>query len=155
MHRRTWVAAAVTAVATLASPTLWAQSKEIRIAHVYSRTGPLKWVGTGPFVIQSFSPGQQSVANRNKNYWRTGQPYFDSVTVIDYAEATAQVNALLSGQLDAITDIPFAQIDVAKSNGGFAILVTQGGGWLPLCMAIDMPPFDDNRVRQAMRLIVD
>ena len=121
----------------------------------YSRTGPLKWVGTGPYVIQSFTPGQQSVANRNKNYWRTGQPYFDSVTVIDYTEATGQVNALLSGQLDAITDIPFAQIDVAKSNGGLSVLTTQGGGWLPLCMAIDMPPFTDNRVRQAMRLIVD
>lgn len=44
MHRRTWVAAAV-AAATLASPALWAQSKEIRIAHVYSRTGPLEAYG--------------------------------------------------------------------------------------------------------------
>ena len=50
--------------------------------------GPLKWVGTGPFVTQSFTAGQQSVHTRNKNYWRTGQPYFDQVTVIDFAEAT-------------------------------------------------------------------
>ena len=121
----------------------------------YSRTGPLKWVGTGPYKTTSFTAGQQSVHVRNDNYWRTGQPYFDQVTVIDFAEATGQVNALLGGQLDAITDIPFAQINVAKSNGGLAILVSQGGGWLPLCMAIDMPPFTDNRVRQAMRLIVD
>jgi peptide/nickel transport system substrate-binding protein len=121
----------------------------------YSRTGPLKWVGTGPYKTTSFTAGQQSVHVRNNNYWRTGQPYFDQVTVIDFAEATGQVNALLGGQLDAITDIPFAQINVAKSNGGLAILVSQGGGWLPLCMAIDMPPFTDNRVRQAMRLIVD
>ena len=34
-------------------------------------------------------------------------------------------------------------------------LVSKTGGWLPICMAIDMPPFDDVRVRQAMRLIVD
>ncbi len=121
----------------------------------YSRKGPLKWVGTGPFKTTSFNPGQQSVHVRNPNYWRTGQPYFDQVTVIDFPSPTAQVNALLSGQVDAMTDIPFAQIDVAKSNGGLAILITQGGGWLPLCMAIDMPPFTDNRVRQAMRLIVD
>jgi peptide/nickel transport system substrate-binding protein len=121
----------------------------------YSRKGPLKWVGTGPFKTTSFTPGQQSVHVRNPNYWRTGQPYFDQVTVIDSTTPTAQVNALLSGQVDAITDIPFAQISVAKSNGGLAILGTQGGGWLPLCMAIDMDPFKDNRVRQAMRLIVD
>jgi peptide/nickel transport system substrate-binding protein len=36
-----------------------------------------------------------------------------------------------------------------------AALVSKTGGWLPICMAIDMPPFDDVRVRQAMRLIVD
>jgi peptide/nickel transport system substrate-binding protein len=121
----------------------------------YSRTGPLKWVGTGPFKTQSFTPGQQSVHVRNPNYWRTGQPYFDQVTVIDFAEARGQVNALLSGRLDAITDIPVAHINRAKSNGGLAILVSQSGGWVPLCMAIDLPPFSDNRVRQAMRLIVD
>jgi peptide/nickel transport system substrate-binding protein len=121
----------------------------------YSRTGPLKWVGTGPFKTQSFTPGQQSVHVRNPNYWRTGQPYFDQVTVIDFAQATEQVHALLSGRLDAIIDVPVAHLDRVKSNGGLAILVSQSGNWEPLCMAIDMPPFTDNRVRQALRLIAD
>jgi peptide/nickel transport system substrate-binding protein len=120
----------------------------------YSRKGPLKYVGTGPYTVQSFTPGQQSVHPRFPNYWRSPQPYFDQVTVIDFADQSAQVNALLSGQLDAITDIPFAQIDVAKQHG-LVILESPGGGWLPLCMAIDMEPFTDVRVRQAMRLIVD
>jgi peptide/nickel transport system substrate-binding protein len=121
----------------------------------YSRTGPLKHVGTGPFTVVSFTPGQQSVHKKNPNYWRTGQPYFDQVTITDFGDPTAQVNALLAGQIDAMTDIPFAQIEVAKQQGGLSILEGQGGGWLPLCMAVDMPPFDDVRVRQAMRLIVD
>jgi peptide/nickel transport system substrate-binding protein len=121
----------------------------------YSRTGPLKWVGTGPFTVVSFTPGQQSVHKKYANYWRTGQPYFDQVTVTDFGDPTAQVNALLAGQIDAMTDIPFAQIEVAKQHGGLSVLEGQGGGWLPLCMAVDMKPFDDNRVRQAMRLIVD
>ena len=54
-----------------------------------------------------------------------------------------------------MTDIPVAQINVVKSHGGLSVLEGQGAGWLPLCMAIDMPPFDDNKVRQAFRLIVD
>jgi peptide/nickel transport system substrate-binding protein len=121
----------------------------------YSRTNNLKWVGTGPFVTQSFQPGQQSVHKKNANYWRTGQPYFDTVTITDFSDPTAQVNALLAGQIDAMTDIPFAQIQVAQQHGGLSILEGQGGGWLPLCMAVDMAPFTDPRVRQAMRLIVD
>ena len=121
----------------------------------YSRTNNLKWVGTGAYITKSFSPGQQSVHTKNPNYWRTGQPYFDQVTVTDFGDPTAQVNALLAGQIDAMTDIPFAQIEVAKSNGGLTVLESDGGGWLPLCMAVDQKPFTDNRVRQAMRLIVD
>jgi peptide/nickel transport system substrate-binding protein len=122
----------------------------------YERKGNLKWVGTGPYTIQSFTPGQQSVAARNPNYWRPASdgPWFDQVTVTDFADSAAQVNALLAGQLDAITDIPFAQIDTAKAQG-IQILEGTGGGWLPLCMAIDMDPFTDVRVRQAFRLMAD
>jgi peptide/nickel transport system substrate-binding protein len=121
----------------------------------YSRTNSLKYVGTGPYIITSFTPGQQSVAKRNNNYWRTGQPYFDSVTITDFSDPTAQTNALLGGQIDAMTDVPFAQIQVVQSHGGLSILDSPGGGWLPLCMAVDLPPFNDNRVREAMRYIVD
>ena len=49
MFRRTWVAGtALTAVAmacALASPLVFAQSKEIKIAHIYSKTGPLEAYG--------------------------------------------------------------------------------------------------------------
>jgi len=122
----------------------------------YERKGDLKYVGTGPYKIQSFTAGQQSVAVRNPNYWRPASdgPWFDQVTVTDFADSAAQVNALLAGQIDAITDIPFAQIDTAKAQG-IQILEGNGGGWLPLCMAIDMDPFTDVRVRQAFRLMAD
>ncbi len=119
----------------------------------YSRTGPQN--GTGPFKVQSFTPGQQSVHVRNPNYWRSGQPYVDQVTIIDFPDPSAQINALLSGQLDCVTDVPFAQVEVVKAHGGLTILESEGGGWLPLCMAIDMEPFTDVRVRQAFRLMAN
>jgi peptide/nickel transport system substrate-binding protein len=119
----------------------------------YTRNGPQN--GTGPFKLQSFNPGQQSVHVRNPNYWRSGQPYFDQVTITDFPDPTAQVNALLAGQIEAMTDIPFADVAVVKGHAGLAVLESPGGGWLPLCMAIDLPPFTDARVRQAFRLIVD
>ena len=45
-------------------------------------------------------------------------------------------------------------MNVVKARG-LKALISKTGGWIPLCMAIDMPPFDDLEVRQAMRLIVD
>lgn len=116
---------------------------------------PATQIGTGAYKLQSFTPGQRSVSVRHDNYWRTDQPYFDQVTIIDFPDATAQVNALLGGQLDAITDLPPAQVEVAKANPQLAVLNSSAGSWLPLCMAVDAKPFDDVRVRQAMRLLVD
>jgi peptide/nickel transport system substrate-binding protein len=115
---------------------------------------PAPQIGTGPYKLKSFTPGQESVHERNPNYWRSGQPYFDTVTITDFADSTAQVNALLGGQIDAMTDVPASQVSAVKSQG-LGVLISKTGAWIPLCMAIDMPPFDDVRVRQAFRLIAD
>lgn len=113
---------------------------------------PSDQIGTGAYKLKSFTPGQESVSERHPNYWR--ESYFDTVTITNFADSTAQVNALLGGQIDAMTDVPTSQVKVLESNS-MVPLISKTGGWVPLCMAIDMAPFDDNRVRQAMRLIVD
>jgi peptide/nickel transport system substrate-binding protein len=112
-------------------------------------------VGSGPFMFKSFEPGQQSTFLRNPNYWRPGQPFLDEVTIIDFPDDTARVNALLGGQVDAIDQLPLSQINVVKANPGLAVLESQTGSWIPFTMRVDQPPFDDPRVREAFRLIVD
>lgn len=111
-------------------------------------------IGTGPYILKSFTPGEQSVSERNPNYRREGQPYFDSVTIINYSDSTAEVNALQGGQIDAMTDLPAGQV-AALEGQGLGVLKSQTGTWMPLCMRVDVAPFDDNRVRQAFRLIPD
>jgi peptide/nickel transport system substrate-binding protein len=113
---------------------------------------PSTQVGTGPFKLKSFTPGQESVHERYDGYWRDS--YFDQVTITDFSDSTAQINALKGGNIDAMTDLPANQVNAVKSSGVEA-LISQTGGWIPITMAIDMPPFDDPRVRQAMRLIID
>ncbi|HET6945716.1 MAG TPA: ABC transporter substrate-binding protein [Gaiellaceae bacterium] len=112
-------------------------------------------IGTGPYKVQSFAPGQQSVHVRNPNYWRSGQPYFDKVVIIDFPDDTARVNALLGGQVDAITDVPPAQVAVVTGHSGTKVLESPSAAWTPICMRVDAAPFTDVRVRQAMRLIAN
>jgi peptide/nickel transport system substrate-binding protein len=112
-------------------------------------------VGTGPYKLKSFNPGQQSVHVRNKNYWRHGQPYFDQVVIIDFPDDTARVNALLGGQVDAISNIPPAQVAIVKAHAGTKVLESPTAQWTPICMRVDAAPFNDKRVRQAMRLIAN
>jgi branched-chain amino acid transport system substrate-binding protein len=70
MQRRIWVAAAAVAVSALAAPLAWSQSKEIRIAHVYSRTGPLEAYGkqtqTGLMMGLDYATGGTMAVNGRK-----------------------------------------------------------------------------------------
>jgi peptide/nickel transport system substrate-binding protein len=115
---------------------------------------PKNPVGSGPFKFQSFSPGERSVFVKNPDYW--GEPAkLDEVVIIDFADDTARVNALLGGQVDAISNLPAAQIAQVKANKALNVLISETGAWQPFTMRVDAAPFDDVKVRQAMRLIVD
>ncbi|QNN55139.1 ABC transporter substrate-binding protein [Nocardioides mesophilus] len=116
---------------------------------------PAKPVGTGPFKFKSFTPGQQSVFTRNDNYWRDNEPYVDEVVIIDFPDDTARVNALLGGQVDAIANLPQNQIAAVQGNPALAVLNAPTGAWLAFTMRVDAAPFDDVRVRQAMRLLTN
>jgi peptide/nickel transport system substrate-binding protein len=112
-------------------------------------------VGTGPFKYQSFTAGQESRFTKFADYWENGKPYADELVIIDFPETTARVNALLGGQVDAIDNLPAAQIDAVRSNPNLGVLISETGAWQPFTMRVDAAPFDDVRVRQAFRLIVD
>jgi len=116
---------------------------------------PKKPIGTGPFQYKSFTPGQQSEFTKFADYWEKGKPYVDSLVIIDFPEDTARVNALLGGQVDVIDNLPAAQLQNIKSNSNFRALSSETGAWQPFTMRVDQAPFDDVRVRQAFRLMVD
>ena len=111
-------------------------------------------VGTGPFKFQSFTPGQQSTFVRNENYWESGLPYLDTLVISDFQDETSQINALISGQVDAVDALSSAGLDQV-SSGSANTLISNGGGFTPFTMRVDTPPFDDVRVRQAFKLLVN
>jgi peptide/nickel transport system substrate-binding protein len=111
-------------------------------------------IGTGPFKFESFTPGVESSFTRNENYWQNGQPYVDRVVITDCADETSQLNGLASNSFDLVDALSGTSIPVVESAGG-KVLVENGEAYGPFTMRTDKPPFNDVRVRQAMRLIVD
>jgi peptide/nickel transport system substrate-binding protein len=112
-------------------------------------------VGTGPFKLVSFTPGVQLTTERNPDYWITGLPYLDGVRITEYTDETSQVNAMLSGVEDAMGAISGASLPSVEQDSNLKAIISKTGGWNPICMRMDVPPFNDVRVRQAMRLLVD
>jgi peptide/nickel transport system substrate-binding protein len=117
----------------------------------FDKTHP---VGTGPFKLVSFTPGVRSTFVRHPNYWQTGRPYLDGVVITDYADETSQVNALAAGQADVVNTLSIDSVAQIQSAGK-QVLISPGGGWVPFTMRVDVPPFNDVRVRQALRYAVD
>jgi len=111
-------------------------------------------VGTGPFMFESFTPGEESVFTRNPHYWDAPLPYIDKLVITDYATESSQVSSLLSGQADCVNLLSVASIKTVKS-GGANILVSKSAGMTPVTMRVDTAPFSDVNVRQALRLCVD
>jgi peptide/nickel transport system substrate-binding protein len=113
-------------------------------------------VGTGPFMYQSFTAGRQSIFTRNPNYWMTGKPYVDSLEIISITDDSARLNALQSGQVDAMDSLAFPD---AKANlsGGSTINVLNASTptFYTFYMNCAAPPFNDVRVRQAMMAAVN
>lgn len=112
-------------------------------------------VGTGPFRLKSFQAGVQSTMARFEDYWREGLPYLDEVRTIDIADEETQLNGLLTGQFDVVNAISAASVKVVAANPNCKTILSQTGSFTPFTMRCDIPPFNDVRVRQAFRLMVN
>lgn len=112
-------------------------------------------IGTSGYKLVSFTPGRESVHRRFNDYWDAKNVHLNEVRIIDFADKTALVNALIAKQIDVAVDIPFEQFKTLKSKKYLNVVENSAGAWLAFCMRIDIKPFDDNNVRQALRLLVD
>jgi peptide/nickel transport system substrate-binding protein len=116
-------------------------------------------VGTGPFKAVSFTPNQQFVVERNADYWGSGEPsrvpYLDKIVYTEYQDETSQVNALQGGQADVIGLLSIDSARALQSSGHKVLTNTKAGGYNPMFVRVDVAPYNDVRVRQALRLVVN
>jgi peptide/nickel transport system substrate-binding protein len=114
-----------------------------------------KPIGTGPFKFKSFEIGVRSLCVRNPDYWENGKPYVDEWEDISIDDNSARVNALLGGQIDMMSQLDFAQAKAQKGKGKIHVIDAPSPAYQVFIMRVDRPPFNDPKVRQAMRLLVD
>jgi len=112
-------------------------------------------VGTGPYTVSSFKTGESLVLAANPDYWGEA-PYMTDVTLRYYTDATAQTNALLSGDVNLVAGISqFQLVDQFKSNADFQVLEGASTGEVTLSMNNASDAFSDVRVRQAVMYGID
>ncbi len=95
--------------------------------------GPGISVGTGPFILSSYTPGSELVYTKNPDYnWapdgaaHQGAAIIDTLDVKILPESAVRTGALTSGQVDIIGDTSPASL--AQLGAGYTIISTQSPG---------------------------
>ncbi|HLB46430.1 MAG TPA: ABC transporter substrate-binding protein [Anaerolineales bacterium] len=109
-------------------------------------------VGTGPYKFVSWVKDEQVVLEANTDYWR-GAPKIETVIFTPIPESATRLAALEAGDVDIVTDVPPAYTD--QPGAGVEIATIPGTRAFYLGMNVNVKPFDDVRVRQAMNYAVD
>ncbi len=116
----------------------------------------LKGDGTGPFMQEEFTPNAPvRILRKNPNYWAAGLPRADCLKITVAQEAVAGVAAILSGDVDLMLNVDPSVISALQGNPAVSLLQTGASNSMTVSMWVDTPPFDDARVREALKLVVD
>ncbi len=118
---------------------------------------PATWqktfIGTGPFVLKSYTPNVGASFVRNEKYW--GKKALPAATEFTfYATETPGVLALTGGTIDVL-----GQFSVSGGpqllNGNYNISKLRSSAHRELSMRTDQAPFTDARVRKAIALTLN
>ena len=109
--------------------------------------------GTGPFVFESWAPGEQVVLTANPDYWGE-QGQVTRVVFPIISDATARRQALEAGDIDGYDLVGPADV-VALEEAGYEIVNRDAFNILYLGMNQAVPELADIRVRQAIAHAVD
>jgi peptide/nickel transport system substrate-binding protein len=113
-------------------------------------------VGTGPFMVEQFDISNPvRILRKNPNYWKAGLPKAECLKITVAQEGLTAAVALQSGDADLVLSVDAASIPVLQADPNVTILETGAGTSMTLSMWIDQPPFDNPKVREAMKLAVD
>ncbi|MDR1825787.1 MAG: ABC transporter substrate-binding protein [Bifidobacteriaceae bacterium] len=110
--------------------------------------------GTGMFSVVSFTPGREAKFTRFDDYWGE-KPGFKDLTIEFFSDQEAVANALRGGQIDVAHAVPFTDAKALSETEGISVIESPSASHLTLDMRMDIAPFDDERVREAFRLIVN
>lgn len=139
-----------------------------RIAATPGSEAITEFIGSGPFIFvqKEFRPGVKAVYARNPNYrprqepssWTAGGKVVnvDRVEWVAMPDAMTGVNALLSGEVDFVQQIPVDLLPLLDADSDIKVdTIDELGNWTYFRFNHLYPPFNDRRLREAAMLAID
>ncbi len=117
-------------------------------------------IGTGPFVMSSRDIDNETIVERNPDYWNVDAngdqlPYLDSISFRPIPDEGTRLDALLSGTTNAMMSLRQGTIRDARGASGIELIEFQGNNTGGGMYNTSIPPFDDVRVRSGLSRMND
>lgn len=123
-------------------------------------------IGTGAFRITGWQPDQRITMVANKDWWDKPKGNITEITYLPIKSDPTRVAALVSGEVDLLTDLPTQDVARLKNDGKLKVI--EGPETRTIFFAPDLGsdelrgssvkgknPFKDVRVRQALSIAID
>jgi ABC-type transport system substrate-binding protein len=110
-------------------------------------------VGTGPFRLASFDPGQEVVLEAFDGFWGDA-PGAQRLVFRYVPEASTRISALRTGQVDVIDGVPPQLAVTLQADPNVQLLTVPGLRPMGFALMTERAPLDDVRVRQALNYAV-
>lgn len=119
--------------------------------------GTIDWQsgdGTGPYKIVENEFGVASRLERHDG-WHLEGAYFDSVELIVLNDPNARQTALVTGDVDAVTQLELKTLALLQRDPNIEIDNVPSAAAITMPMFCDQAPFDNPDVRNAMKLAMN
>ncbi len=111
--------------------------------------------GLGAFELTDHEIGKRSLLKARKDYWGEG-PYVDFLEFVDLGDdPTEEINAMVTKRLDGIDIVDIIQREAFELMSHLQLYETPTASTAVVRGKVTMKPFNDPRVRKALRLAVD
>jgi len=123
-----------------------------------SAAGKIDWekaIGTGGYKLMTHERGTRMTLKRTGQYFKPDRAFFDDVELIGINDTTARMNAVVSGEVDAIGRADIRTLGFLQRYPDIVIDETSGTQHFTLPMLTDVAPFDNLDVRLALKYAID
>lgn len=112
-------------------------------------------IGTGPFMWDHWTKGQDLKIKRNPNYWKQGLPYLNSVTWTNVPDDNTRILQLKGNQAKVIEFPPWSSVSSLKSTPNVQVDIAPSSRTDFLVFNQKHKPFQDVHVRRAIAYALD